>query len=173
MERSHPNIGFVTDDYIFFLGGIFSQWKPSLFTDESGRKFHTAEHYMMYHKLRTLGHAELAEEMILGTNPSVAKRIGRTATATPEALDEWDRTKFDVVVDGNMLKFLQNHAMRKEMLNLYPRGFVEASPYDKIWGIGLDISNPDIRDPKNWRGQNLLGKALDYVATVLAERNRP
>ena len=38
--------------------------------------------------------------------------------------------------------------------------FVEASPYDKIWGVGLDENNEKILDENNWLGQNLLGKCI-------------
>lgn len=167
-ELSNPNVGFVTDDYVFFLGGIFSQWKPARFVD-SGITYYTAEHYMMYHKLLTLGYPLEAEAILLNSNPSAAKRAGRNAKATQESLDAWDAVKFDVVVAGSFLKFSQNPGMGKQMLDLLPRKFVEASPYDRVWGIGLDISNPDIRDPKNWRGQNLLGRALDSAAVMLKE----
>lgn len=46
--------------------------------------------------------------------------------------------------------------------------FVEASPYDKVWGVGLAEENPLILDEKNWRGENLLGKVLDKVKETLS-----
>jgi ribA/ribD-fused uncharacterized protein len=41
--------------------------------------------------------------------------------------------------------------------------FVESSPIDKIWGVGLRENDPMIDDENNWKGTNLLGKALDEV----------
>ncbi len=36
----------------------------------------------------------------------------------------------------------------------------EASPMDKIWGIGLDAKTAEIMPPDEWPGKNLLGKIL-------------
>ena len=47
------------------------------------------------------------------------------------------------------------------------RTIVEASPYDKIWGVGLLEDDPLILDEKNWKGLNLLGKALMEVRSKL------
>jgi len=41
--------------------------------------------------------------------------------------------------------------------------FVEASPIDKIWGIGLDENNDLILDPNNWKGLNYLGEIITSV----------
>lgn len=45
--------------------------------------------------------------------------------------------------------------------------FVEASPYDKIWGIGMDASHPDACTPAKWKGLNLLGKSITTVRNKL------
>ena len=44
----------------------------------------------------------------------------------------------------------------------------EASPYDKIYGIGLKPNDPRVQDPTQWKGQNLLGKALMKVREELS-----
>ena len=44
---------------------------------------------------------------------------------------------------------------------------VEASPYDKIWGIGMSANNENIENPLLWRGLNLLGFALMEVRDEL------
>ncbi|MCZ9340388.1 NADAR family protein, partial [Streptomyces sp. TRM76130] len=40
------------------------------------------------------------------------------------------------------------------------RVLVEASPVDRIWGIGLSATDEGAGDPERWRGANLLGFAL-------------
>ena len=43
----------------------------------------------------------------------------------------------------------------------------EASPYDKVWGIGIPLGDSKAFDRKQWTGGNLLGnvlmKARDYL----------
>ena len=46
--------------------------------------------------------------------------------------------------------------------------FVEGSPYDKIWGIGIHFEDELANDSKNWKGENLLGQALDMVYNELS-----
>lgn len=47
------------------------------------------------------------------------------------------------------------------MLMLDGWEFVEASPSDRIWGIGLATTDDRIFDKSQWLGQNLLGLALN------------
>ncbi len=48
---------------------------------------------------------------------------------------------------------------------------VEASPYDTIWGIGMDANNLDRFDTSKWKGTNLLGKALMEVREKLKKES--
>lgn len=49
---------------------------------------------------------------------------------------------------------------------------VEASPVDRIWGIGLAADDPRAMHPEQWQGLNLLGFALmdarDALQTAIA-----
>jgi ribA/ribD-fused uncharacterized protein len=75
------------------------------------------------------------------------------------------------MVAANYFKYSQNEEFKEALLNPEFDGkhFVEASPYDKIWGVGLGEDNPLVDDETNWKGQNLLGKALDEVRRTLKE----
>jgi ribA/ribD-fused uncharacterized protein len=78
--------------------------------------------------------------------------------------------KFDIVVQGNMHKFtLSEDAanMRKWLLATGERELVEASPMDRIWGVGFAAKDAGVNRHR-W-GQNLLGKALMVVRTRLRE----
>jgi ribA/ribD-fused uncharacterized protein len=63
-------------------------------------------------------------------------------------------------VNGNIAKFQQNPLLKEFILSTKDQILVEASPDDKIWGIGLSSNDPHIEDPNCWRGLNLLGLAL-------------
>jgi ribA/ribD-fused uncharacterized protein len=45
---------------------------------------------------------------------------------------------------------------------------VEASPLDRVWGIGLTADDPRAADPSSWLGLNLLGEALMEVRSRLS-----
>ena len=59
--------------------------------------------------------------------------------------------------------------MKRALFATYPRTLVEASPRDRLWGIGLGAMNPKAQDPTQWRGKNLLGKTLTAVRDKLME----
>jgi len=50
------------------------------------------------------------------------------------------------------------------------KSFVEGSPVDNIWGIGIHEDDAS-DDTSNWKGQNLLGKALDTVRMRILKQN--
>lgn len=135
----------------------FSQWYPAPF-DVRGVRFATAEHFMMHGKASLFGDDDAARQILGSTDPADVKAIGRTVRNYDDA--RWEAARFDVVVEGNVAKFSQNPALRECLLHTGDRILVEAAPRDTIWGIGLGAENPRARDPRTWRGRNLLGFAL-------------
>ncbi len=79
------------------------------------------------------------------------------------------------MVGVNFEKYRQNPDLAKKLLDPIYDGktFVEASPIDGIWGIRMPQGANGIDDEKNWRGRNLLGKAITLVRSmlILAEHN--
>ena len=41
---------------------------------------------------------------------------------------------------------------------------VEASPFDKVWGFGLDATTASITPQAQWKGTNWLGEVLTQVS---------
>ena len=74
-----------------------------------------------------------------------------------------------IVLDGSLLKFRQNPELSRMLDATGDKKIVEASPLDKIWGIGLGEKEAIARGGRGWRGQNLLGKALMKARKVLRE----
>ena len=71
------------------------------------------------------------------------------------------------MVAGNLAKFEQHDDLRDYLLGTGDRVLGEASPVDRVWGIGLSRDDPAASDPSRWRGHNLLGFALMRVRDML------
>lgn len=137
--------------------GCLSQWWPSPF-EADGVRYETAEHWMMAAKARLFGDAEAERAALAARTPAEAKNAGRLVRGFDEAI--WKRERFAVVRSGNVHKFGQDAALRDFLLATGDRVLVEASPMDRIWGIGLASDDERAQDPARWRGLNLLGFAL-------------
>jgi len=70
-------------------------------------------------------------------------------------------------VRGNIAKFSQNEHLKQVLIGTGQRRLVEASPLDKIWGIGLATDHPDAYMIERWQGLNLLGDALEIVRKII------
>lgn len=145
--------------------GCLSQWYPSPFTVD-GVSYPTAEHWMMTAKARLFGDDAMADRIPAVATPAEAKKLGRLVRGFDDTT--WDAHRFDLVVDGNVAKFSSTPALRDYLLGTRSRVLVEASPRDRIWGIGLSASHVDAADPARWRGRNLLGFALMEARARLA-----
>jgi ribA/ribD-fused uncharacterized protein len=140
--------------------GCFSQWWPSAFTVD-GETYASAEHYMMAAKALLFGDAETADRIRAAPHPRTAKDLGRQVRGFGE--QRWADHRFDLVVTGNLAKFGQHRELRDFLVGTGSRVLVEASPYDRIWGIGLSADHEHSTSPEHWRGLNLLGFALMEV----------
>ncbi|MEV7234552.1 NADAR family protein [Streptomyces sp. NPDC051020] len=141
-----------------------SQWWPSPFTVD-GVTYASAEHWMMAGKARLFGDAEAERRALSASSPAAAKKAGRLVRAFDDTV--WERERFALVVAGSVHKFGQDAGLRAFLLNTGDRVLVEASPLDRIWGIGLAADDPRAEDPERWRGLNLLGFALMEARTRL------
>lgn len=143
----------------------FSQWYPAPFTVD-GVLYPTAEHWMMAGKARLFKDDETLAEILAAPDPHSAKALGRKVASFEDKV--WKSQARAIVTEGNVHKFSQHPMLRNYLLSTGSSILVEASPRDRIWGIGLSAGNPDATNPERWRGQNLLGFALMDVRSQLA-----
>ncbi|WP_329258664.1 NADAR family protein [Streptomyces sp. NBC_01478] len=143
-----------------------SQWWPSPFTVD-GVTYGTAEHWMMAGKARLFGDAEALARVLAAGHPSQAKKAGRLVRGFDEEI--WTRERFGIVVEGSVHKFAADEELRAFLLGTGERVLVEASPVDRVWGIGLAADDAAAEDPERWRGPNLLGFALMAARERLRE----
>ena len=137
--------------------GCLSQWWPAPFTVE-GISYRSAEHFMMTAKALLFGDISSADRIRAAPHPRAAKALGRDVREFDE--QRWAERRFDLVVTGNLAKFRQHPDLRDYLLGTGNRVIVEASPVDRIWGIGLAASDERATTPEHWPGLNVLGFAL-------------
>ncbi|MEM7134167.1 MAG: NADAR family protein [Chloroflexota bacterium] len=141
-----------------------SQWYPSCFALD-GIEYATAEHYYMAEKARLFGDETKLEQILVAPHPGAAKQFGREISGFDDAA--WAEVRFEVAVRGNIAKFSQNKELNRYLVNTKRRVLVEASPRDRIWGIGLTADDRRAEFPQEWLGLNLLGFALMKTRTEL------
>lgn len=155
----------INNGMILFWKSCYSQWFQSEFKDKNGLKFYNAEQFMMYHKAKLFNDVDIMEKIINEKNPRILKEYGRQVSNYIEEV--WVHAREEVVILGNYYKFTQNDKILKELMSSIDKELVEASPVDRIWGIGLSEHDEKCLDKSKWRGLNLLGKCLMKVREVL------
>jgi len=158
-------------DYVLFWGhhqskpgvvdaACLSQWFPARF-EVDGETFVHTEQWMMAGKARLFGDEQVRGQIMDEHDPGRVKKLGRRVKGFKD--ETWIEHRFDLVVAGNLAKFRDNAQLRGYLLATKDKVLVEASPYDRIWGIGLAREAAGATDPHAWRGDNLLGFALMVV----------
>ncbi|KAJ2891179.1 hypothetical protein MKZ38_000776 [Zalerion maritima] len=180
--------------------GWLSQWYQCAFEDDEGRAFASAEHYMMYHKA-LLFSSPLAATLLSDPSspefpshplhPRDVKGVGRKVKNFDQKV--WDARKMDIVTNASYFKFKNPVAEQEEeattdstgkgmkvkelggltkmLMQTGDKEIVEASPYDRIWGIGMkEVDARRCQGRGKW-GQNLLGQALVVAREKLRKEN--
>ena len=176
-QVKHVNI---TDQYVAFLGGVFSNFYPcemraelhfSIVSDKfdynNRLDFISSEQYFMWQKAMYFGDGETAEKILKAETPMEAKNLGRKVKNFNE--EEWAKVRYDAMFEAVICKFKQNESLKEILLanEFKDKHFVEGNPHDKIWAVGLDWKDERIGDENNWNGLNLLGRVLDDVRDYL------
>ena len=161
-------------DLVFFFHenekyGCFSQWYKSPFTIE-GTQFVTAEQYMMSRKALLFRDYEIYDQILKENDPQKCKKLGKKVNNFKGY--QWDKCKEDIVYRANLAKFSQNVIIQQILLETGTSILAEASPYDRIWGIGRSADDPKANYPELWKGENLLGNALMRVRWELSLMNQ-
>lgn len=144
-----------------------SQWWMSRFKAE-GVEYRCTEQFMMAEKARLFQDEEMLCKIMEAEHPKEMKAYGRAVKGFDK--ETWDRACYNIVKRGNEAKFSQNPELWEFLKGTRNRILVEASPRDRIWGIGMGKSNPDAQSPLKWRGTNLLGFALTEVRDQLLKK---
>lgn len=154
----------VTDEYHFFYGGPFSNWYPeSFFVD--GVKYHQVEQYMMACKARVFGDQSAHDKIMNTKNPREQKSIGRSVKNFDPHV--WEIVSKDVVFRAIAARARFNPPYASYLIATEDRLIVEASPTDRIWGIGLSLDDEKLLEKVYWDGSNWLGQLLTEARDFL------
>lgn len=161
-------------NYIYFWGHqtsrntvgkeCMSQWYPSEFVIDS-KMYYNCEQYMMAEKAKLFNDIISFDRILAERDPRDIKALGRKIKNFNSEL--WDAEKYNIVVRGNLAKFKQEPVLGDYLESTGNKILVEASPYDKVWGVGLRANDPLILNEATWKGENLLGKAIMEVRNIL------
>lgn len=105
-------------------------------------------------------------QVLRTASPKDQKAIGRAIKPYDDAL--WGQARVHCVAGGSIARFEADRNALRTLLSTGDRTLVEGSPVDEIWGVKLRFDDPRIDDPRNWRGLNLLGEALEHARSVLS-----
>lgn len=164
----------ITDKYAIF----YTEWpsnfckthfKWSAFGEE--HDFFCTEQAFMWAKAKYFKDEEIAEKILAEeVEPMVCKMLGREVKNYDDAA--WEKVRYDMMLKPNIERFWQDQVLRKKIIDKKFDGltFVEASPWDKIWGVGLRMNDPKIIDERNWHGRNLLGKVITEARVEILNR---
>lgn len=137
--------------------GFLSQWYDCPFTVE-GETYASTEMWMMVQKARLFKDEIREREMLDTTDPHTHRTLGRKVVGYDNRT--WNQHKSRIVEEGNWHKFVDKE-LREQLLATGDRELVEASPYDRIWGVGFKAKDAEAKRAQ-W-GENLLGKAIMKV----------
>jgi ribA/ribD-fused uncharacterized protein len=129
--------------------------------------FNTAEQAMMFGKAILFQDFDIADKILETKDPRIQKQLGRAIKNYVE--EEWAEIRLDWVTQLNCAKFSQHEDLKNFLVNTCKNYILcEASPVDRIWGIGYTTKDEETFNVTSWKGQNLLGRALMRVREKLS-----
>jgi len=153
-KPNHPRYGFL------------SNWSRHPIEDTYGNIFPTCEHYFIYQKAKLFNDHETATEILEAKHPGVAKNLGRRIKNYDDLV--WKTERIHVMKAALILKCEQHRDVKERLLSTGRCLLVEASPYDKVWGIGISEQDA-IKRKQQWPGENLLGKTWMLVRDLFTK----
>ncbi|KAG8747123.1 hypothetical protein FRC10_002172 [Ceratobasidium sp. 414] len=145
--------------------GYLGQWYPSVFVSaesdgSTSFTYENAEQFMMHRKgLLFAPDSPVTAAILKITDPRDIRTLGRKIPNFDDGV--WKHERMNIVVQGTYLKFMQNGDLKAQLLATGDKELVEASPRDRIWGVGFGAKQAPMKRAQ-W-GTNLLGKALMEV----------
>ena len=127
--------------------------------------FTTSEQLYMYFKAKYFNDAKMSKKILSAKTAFEAKKLGRKVKHFH--VGDWDKVSPSIMYEVLRLKFNQNEKLKDKLIETGTLWLVEASPKDKLWGIGLECGSDNLLPsdtratlPTKWQGKNRLGNLL-------------
>lgn len=159
---------------------VFSQWYEGKHFSVNGRSYFTAEQYMMSEKALLFQDLYRYALIMQEKSPKACKNLGREVQGFEPAT--WSASLREIIFHGNLGKFQADIELVAALLNTENAVLIEASPYDGIYGAGLqesDLLNSDgtlkvlpqnwVNSPNGVQAQNHLGFVLMGIRDLFRE----
>lgn len=156
-----------TNTHLFFLRGVFSNFASTPQLEYDGIKFNSTEQAFMYAKAKLFNDTTSMIAIVREKRPAQAKQLGRGVQGFDPVI--WDKHKYQLMLDVNLCKYTQFENYRNYLINTGDKILVEANGKDRIWGIGLYALDYRAQYESKWQGQNLLGKVLMEIRSMLKD----
>ncbi len=173
MEYSLTNME--KEKYTFFWGGSFSNFYTSYFVDKDGISYNCVEQFYAAKKAIFFGDKYRLDLIMATKDPKKQKRHARAVINFDEKKwygDILSNPAKNFMYEGNFYKYTQNEKFKKLLIDTQGTSLVEASPYDKVWGIGMQEGYL-AKNKKYWKGTNWLGEILTLVREDILKKEEP
>lgn len=154
----------IKDGFLLFWNEWPSNWTHSPFTLNK-IKYNCVEQFMMAKKAEFFNDTKTYNKIMKASHPREQKALGREVKNYND--NKWSSVRYQIVLEGTLAKYQQNESLKQKLLDTGDLIFVEASPSDTIWGIGMDENHPNATRPQNWKGKNLLGKCITETRSII------
>ena len=150
---------------------IFSQWYQGNPFYVNGRKYDTAEQYMMSEKALLFHALDSYAQIMNEPNPAKCKKLGRDVKGFKDAV--WADAFREIIFHGNLGKMQSDISFVNALLETEDAVLIEASPLDDIYGAGLSKQNLLNADgslkvhPYQWHKKDSTKQAENHLGFVL------
>lgn len=166
----------IIGNYCFFYKDWLSNFHQAPFIHSTpfgpcGKKVicQTSEQAFQYDKARFFGDLELADIILQCDDPKVSLVLGNRVKGFDS--EKWGKVRRQAMSQAVLEKYEGNLVLAQRLLDpvFDNKVFVEASPIDTYWGIGMAVNDPDIEDSTLWKGRNILGQIITETRSRLAD----
>ena len=150
---------------VFFTqGSPFSNFHPAPFV-RNNQRYVCNEQYIQAKKAELFDDDYTHAKIMHSTNPFEIKSLGGKVRGFVR--QKWEQHARQIVTEGCMAKFTQNHELLKALIETGNKAIGEASR-DPLWGIGKSLAHPNVLAADDWQGENILGNVLMNIREQLS-----